>query len=76
MRANCKNSPSPVLTKGQLWKTEQAYLHVVELGKTLIHYRMTRNLNQKGAVTHTSAIGTFAHYLKVNGGRLVKARPA
>ena len=76
MRANNKKAPAPALTKGQLWQTEKAYLHIVELGKTLIHYRMTKSLKQRGVVTHTSAIDTFAEYLKVNGGRLIKARPA
>lgn len=64
---------SPVLTKGQLWQTDQAYIHIVELGKTLIHYRMTRRLKQRGVVTQMSAIGTMANYLKTNDARLVKA---
>ena len=59
-----RKNPPPVLTKGQLWKTEQAYIHIVELGKTLLHYRMTRSLKQKGVVTQMSAIETMAQYLK------------
>ncbi len=67
-----RKSPSPVLTKGQLWKTDQAYIHIVGLGKTLLHYRMTRSLKQKGVVTQMSAIGTMANYLKSNEARLIR----
>ncbi|MGA2866411.1 MAG: hypothetical protein ABSF95_18205 [Verrucomicrobiota bacterium] len=67
---------SPVLTRGQLWKTDRAYIHIVELGKTLLHYRMTRSLKQKGVVTRMSAIGTMADYLKTNDARLVKTGAA
>jgi hypothetical protein len=71
MKTRCKNPP-PVLTKGQLWKTDQAYIHIVELGKTLLHYRMTRSLKQKGVITQMSAIATMVKYLKSNEARLVR----
>jgi hypothetical protein len=70
-KIRCKNPP-PALSKGQLWKTDQAYIHIVELGKTLLHYRMTRSLKQKGVITQMSAIGTMANYLKSNEARLIK----
>jgi hypothetical protein len=62
----------PTLSKGQLWKTDQAYIHIVELGKTLLHYRMTRSLKQRGVITQMSAIGTMTDYLKSKAARLVK----
>lgn len=62
----------PALSKGQLWKTDQAYIHIVELGKTLLHYRMTRSLKQRGVITQMSAIETMADYLKSNEARLVR----
>ncbi len=64
--------PLPTLSKGQLWKTDQAYIHIVELGKTLLHYRMTRSLKQRGVITQMSAIETMVDYLKSNEARLVK----
>jgi hypothetical protein len=67
-----RRNPPPVLRKGQLWKTDRAYIHIVELGKTLLHYRMTRSLKQKGVITQMSAIGTMADYLKNNEARLVR----
>ena len=66
------NSP-PVLTKGQLWQTDKAYIHIVELGKTLLHYRMTRSLKQKGVITQMSAIATMVDYLKSNEARLIRS---
>ncbi len=70
-KTRCKN-PSPALSKGQLWKTDGAYIHIVELGKTLLHYRMTRSLKQKGVITQMSAIGTMVDYLKSNEARLIR----
>lgn len=71
MKTRCKNPP-PVLGKGQLWKTDRAYIHIVELGKTLLHYRMTRSLKQRGVITQMSAIGTMVDYLKSNEARLIR----
>lgn len=65
--------PTPVLSKGQLWKTDQAYIRIVELGKTLLHYRMSRSQTQKGVATQMSAIGTMVDYLKSNEARLIKS---
>ncbi|HXP61480.1 MAG TPA: hypothetical protein VN829_13370 [Dongiaceae bacterium] len=69
-KSRCKN-PRPVLSKGQLWKTDQAYIRIVELGKTLLHYRMSRSQTQKGVATQMSAIGTMVDYLKSNEARLI-----
>jgi hypothetical protein len=64
--------PLPTLSKGQLWKTDQAYIHIVELGKTLLHYRMTRSRRQKGVITQMSGIEAMADYLKSNDARLIR----
>jgi hypothetical protein len=68
-----RKNPPPALSKGQLWKTDQAYIHIVELGKTLLHYRMTRSLKQKGVITQMSAIATMVDYLKSNEARLISS---
>ncbi len=62
---------SPALTKGQRWKTKDAYIEIVELGKRLIHYRMVRHLGQMRR-TQTSGIDTMESYLKAHEARLVK----
>ena len=61
----------PALARGQLWKTENAYIQIVDLGKRLIDYRMMRQLGQSRR-TQTSTIETMEKYLKANEARLVK----
>ena len=61
----------PALARGQLWKTENAYIQIVDLGKRLIDYRKMRQLGQSRR-TQTSTIETMEHYLKTNEARLMK----
>ncbi len=61
----------PALARGQLWKTENAYIQIVDLGKRLIDYRLMRQLGQSRR-TQTSTIEMMAQYLKNNEARLVK----
>ena len=70
IKANRKKS-WPALANGQVWKTENAYIQIVELGKRLIDYRMMRQLGQSRR-TQTSSIETMENYLKTNEARLVK----
>jgi hypothetical protein len=62
---------SPSLAKGQVWKTDQAYVQIVELGKKLIDYRMMRELGQMRR-TQTTTYEDMEAYIKTNEGRLVK----
>ena len=70
IKSNSKRS-QPSLANGQLWKTENAYIQIVELGKRLIDYRMMRELGQSRRI-QTSSIETIEKYLKTNEARLVK----
>jgi hypothetical protein len=70
IKANSKKA-LPALANGQVWKTENAYIQIVELGKRLIDYRMMRQLGQSRR-TQTSSIETMENYLKTNEARLVK----
>ena len=70
MKVNRKKS-WPALANGQLWKTDDAYIQIVELGKRLIDYRMMRQLGQSRR-TQTSTIETMENYLRKNEARLVK----
>jgi hypothetical protein len=63
--------PAVPLARGQRWKTEDAYIEIVELGKRLIHYRMVRQLGQMRR-TQTSGIDTMEAYLKAHGATLVE----
>jgi len=70
MKSNSRK-PRPSLANGQLWKTENAYIQIVELGKRLIDYRMMRELGQARRI-QTSSIETMEKYLRANEARLVK----
>ena len=71
MKTNRKHG-APPLAKGQLWRTETAYVQIVEMGKRLIHYKMPRELGQRAVKTHTVGIESLASYLKTHRVRLVE----
>jgi len=64
-------TPRPPLAKGQVWKIDNAYIQIVELGKTLIQYKMLRQQGQKAVKTHMTGISTLQTYLKTNAAQLV-----
>ena len=55
MKVKSKTAP---LAKDQLWKVNGEYLHIVDLGKTLIHYKMSAGLKQRGVPVKMTAIDT------------------
>lgn len=55
------------LVKGQLWKVDNAYLQIVDLGKRLIHYRMLRQPGQETALTRMIRPDAFAVFLHKSG---------
>ena len=73
-KANANSALLP-LARGQRWKTKDAYIEIVELGKRLIHYRMVRQLGQMRR-TQTSGIDAMESYLKANEAELVKGPSA
>lgn len=60
----------PSLEKGQLWSTAKGQVEIMDVGKTLAHYRMINN--QKRTPTNLGPIQVVQDYLRTNGGRLVK----
>jgi hypothetical protein len=64
------------LAKGQVWQTGAADIEIVALGKSLIHYRITRQLGRKQVSAQISGIEAMANYLCVNEARLVKGASA
>jgi hypothetical protein len=66
-----RKKASPALAKGQLWKTGEAHIRIMELGKMLVHYKMLRDLHQMRR-TQMSRIDTMEGYLKTNGAQLVE----
>jgi hypothetical protein len=64
---------SPALAKGQRWKTKDAYIEIIQLGKTLIDYKLLRDLSQKRR-TQTTTFKSMEDYLKINEASLIKGR--
>lgn len=67
-----KTKSTTTLAKDQLWKVNGEYLQIVDLGKTLIHYKMSPGLKQRGVPVRMTAIDTVQKYLKANKAVLVK----
>jgi hypothetical protein len=69
-----KPSPPPPLAKGQLWKMEDKHIEIMEVGKTLTHYRLFQS--QKRVPISLGGITAVQAYLKTNGAKLVRKTPA
>jgi hypothetical protein len=69
-----KNKPKKSdgeLTKGQVWRTAEAYLQIMDRGKRLISYKMMKERGKKAVMTQMSAIATVEEYLKANKAELI-----
>jgi hypothetical protein len=58
------------LAKGQLWKMEDKHIEIMEVGKTLTHYRLFQN--QKRVPISLGGITAVQAYLRANGAKLVR----
>jgi len=50
----------------QTWKLEHGYLHIVELGKRLVHYRILKHLNQHAATIRLIGVVELLISLRYN----------
>jgi len=62
------------LESGQLWQVGEFHIEIVQLGKTLCHYRHLRNLNQKGIPVRLEQRRAVEKYLKQHKAKLVGNR--
>jgi hypothetical protein len=62
------------LAKGQLWKMEDKHIEIMEVGKTLTHYRLFQN--QKRVPISLGGIAAVQAYLRTNGAKLVRKATA
>ena len=60
------------LQPGQLWKIENGYVHIVDVGKRLVHYKTLRQPNQRAAVIRMIGIEALLNYLSHCEGQLVE----
>ena len=71
MNTAMKSSNSGPLEKGQLWKVDDNYLQIVDLGKRLIHYKLMKKPDQKAVITRMIGVEALAVYLRSNEATLV-----
>jgi hypothetical protein len=62
-----------VLEVGQIWRLPQGYVEIVQLGKTLAHYRRPRTEGQRGVSVSLAPITAVAAMLRDNDAELVKS---
>ena len=67
-----KVTPIP-LAKGQLCKMDDKHIEIMEVGKTLTHYRLFQS--QKRVPISLGGIAAVQAYLKTNGARLIRKAP-
>jgi hypothetical protein len=64
-----KPLPLP-LAKGQLWKMDDKHIEIMEVGKTLTHYRLFQS--QKRVPISLGGIAAVQAYLRTNGAKLIR----
>lgn len=69
------NRTDIVLEAGQLWRTSNGYIEIVQLGKTLAHYRRTVKPNQRGVAVFLAPMKTMLEMLNTGEARLVETNP-
>ncbi|MCS1410477.1 MAG: hypothetical protein M2R45_03671 [Verrucomicrobia subdivision 3 bacterium] len=74
MKLNKEVKAKTDLESGQLWQVGEFHIEIVQLGKTLCHYRHLRNLNQKGIPVRLEQRRAVEKYLKQNKAKLVRNR--
>ena len=70
-----KNNPrkfAAELVKGQIWRTGDAYLQIMDRGKRLISYKVMKEPGKRGVRTQMSGIGDVEAYSKENEAELVE----
>jgi len=75
MQTELKNGVR-TLEAGQLWKVEQGYVYIVELGRRLIHYKMLRTPGQMASLTRLIGIEALLRYLAQSEAELVSGTGA
>jgi hypothetical protein len=65
-----KKPVPPPLAKGQLWKMDDKHIEIMEVGKTLTHYRLFQS--QKRVPISLGGIAAVQAYLRTNGAKLIR----
>ncbi len=65
------NTKRPPLAKGQIWKTKDFHVQIVERGNILVHYKLLKDLGQMRR-TQMSRVESMEDYLRTNKARLIQ----
>ncbi len=60
------------LTRGQLWKTAEAYLQIMEVGRMLVHYRRAARPETRGMPVRINSKEEIQDYLSKQQAILVQ----
>ncbi|MEI6390655.1 MAG: hypothetical protein WCT12_06070 [Verrucomicrobiota bacterium] len=66
-----ETKPLHPLAEGQMWKLEHGYLHIVELSKRLVQYKILRQLHQHVATSRLIGIVELIIFLRHNEAELM-----
>ena len=64
-------SKLPVFARGQKWQMERGHAEIVQVGKTLVHYKFLKTGMVRGPLEMKS-IANFAEAMLMNKARLVE----
>ncbi len=65
-----KSGKGSTLAKGQIWKTKDFHVQIVDCGNLLVHYKMLKDLGQMRRV-QMSRVDIMENYLRINKARLL-----
>ena len=66
-----RNKRLAPLQSGQVWKIEDGYLQITELGRHFIHFKMLRQPDQIVESTRMIWLGALVNFLSQNQAELV-----
>lgn len=61
-----------LLDPGQIWRTDKGYIEIVQLGKTLAHYRRSLTPGQKGLPVLLTSMESMTELLEKGQAQLVE----
>lgn len=70
MKTDMREQPRR-LEPGQLWKIEHGYVHIIQLGKPLVHYRILRQPEQPVAITRMIGLEALLNFLQQSDAELL-----
>jgi hypothetical protein len=66
------NRTEIVLESGQLWQTNRGYIQIIQLGKTLAHYRQSTRVDQRGIPVLIASMKTMVQMLQAGKAQLIE----